>query len=420
MTTPTTDLPRACILTIGDELLEGRVDTNSAWISLALDRIGWRVLETRHCRDNIDAITRNLEELSALAPLVITTGGLGPTTDDLTTDAVLRWAGAEADVHQPTLDRMLARFKERGLTMPEGNQKQAMYPRGATPVPNGKGTAMGYIAERGQCLVASFPGVPREMKPMVENALLPFLTERFPPRAHRAVRKLKIFGHPESAVNALMAGITQNRPGIEVAYLVSYPDVSLFFKVTRTTEAEAAALANELAVEARQRLGDKCYGENEDTLESVVGALLKAKGLALATAESCTGGLLSQRITDIAGSSAYFIESDVTYHDGAKQRLLGVKSETLREFGAVSAETCEEMLNGLLTRSGASVGISVTGIAGPGGGTAEKPVGLVYIGWGDADGQEIREFHFAGERSEIRQVAASTALDRLRRFLLQK
>lgn len=420
MTTQPTDLPRACILTIGDELLEGRVDTNSAWISLALDRIGWRVMETRHCRDDIGAITRNVEELGALAPLVVTTGGLGPTTDDLTTDAVLRWAGVEADLHSPTLDRMAARFKERGLIMPEGNKKQAMYPRGATPVPNTKGTAMGYIAERRGNLVATFPGVPREMKAMVEDTLLPFLRERFPPQAHRAVRTLKIFGHPESGVNALMEGITQERAGIEVAYLVSYPDVSLFFKVTRPTHAEAAALANELAVEARKRLGDKCYGEDDDTLESVVGTLLKSKGLTLAVAESCTGGLVSQRMTDIAGSSAYFVEGDVTYQNGAKQRLLGVKSETLAEFGAVSAETCEEMLTGILERSGANLGISITGIAGPGGGTAEKPVGLVYIGWGDGDGQEVREFRFAGERPEIRQLTASTALDRVRRFLLQK
>jgi nicotinamide-nucleotide amidase len=217
-----------------------------------------------------------------------------------------------------------------------------------------------------------------------------------------------------------MDGITKGIPGVEVAYLVSYPDVSLFFKVTRKNPEEAAAIAEQLASEARRRLGDKAYGEGDATLEAAVGELLQSRGLTIATAESCTGGLIAERITEIAGSSAYFGEGVVTYSNKAKEKYLGVSKETLREHGAVSAEVCGEMLEGILKKSGAGVGIAVTGIAGPGGGTAEKPVGLVYIGWGDADGQEVREFRFHGERQDIRQVTASTALDLIRRFLLRK
>jgi nicotinamide-nucleotide amidase len=410
----------AAILAIGDELLEGRIDTNSNWIEQALDRIGCRVLESRQCRDDIDVIVRNLNELSAIADVVITTGGLGPTTDDLTTDAVCHWAGVGKELHQETWEWIQARFKERGYELPPSNIKQAEYPQGARVIRNRNGSALGYLAEKSGRYVATFPGVPREMKAMVENDLIPFLTEHFGRQGYRAIRRLKIFGHTESGVNQLMDGIAKDIPGLEVAYLVHYPEVNLFFKVTRPTEEEAAQVADSLVLEAKRRLGDKCYGEGEATLEATVGQQLKQLGLIMGTAESCTGGLVAQRLTDIAGSSAYFSESVVTYSNDAKARLLGVKKETLKEFGAVSAETCGEMIEGLFAKTKVDVGIAITGIAGPAGGTPEKPVGLVYIAWGDREGYEVREFRFHGLRQDIRQVTASTALDLVRRFLLRK
>lgn len=411
---------RAGILAIGDELMEGRVDTNSVWLAEALDRIGWRVIEKRQCRDDVGAIVRHLAELAGQVELIVTTGGLGPTTDDLTTDAVCRWAGVEPALHDPTWEFIQARFKERGYKLPPENIKQAYFPRGGTPLANTRGTAMGYLAEKNGTLVAAFPGVPREMKGMVEDHLLPELVRRFPRADFRVVRKLKIFGHTESGVNQLMQGIAADLDGVEVAYLVSYPEVSLFFKVTRATEAEAAAVAERLAAEARRRLGDKCYGEGEDTLEGALGAICKRLGITIATAESCTAGLVAALITEVPGSSAYFSEGVATYSNAAKQRHLGVKAETLQAFGAVSAETCEEMLAGLLARTDAGAGIAITGIAGPTGGTPEKPVGLVYIAWGDRDGQEVRELRFAGLRADIRRLTAFTAIDLLRRFLLAK
>lgn len=410
----------ASVLAIGDEMLEGKTDTNSSWIAQALDKIGWRVLESRQCRDDIDAIVRNLDELAAVSDLVVTTGGLGPTTDDLTTEAVCRWAGVEKTLHAPQWAFIQQRFKERGYELPPNNIKQAEYPAGATPIDNKQGSAVAYVVRKGAKLVASFPGVPREMKAMVEHDLLPQLQARFPRASQRVVRKLRIFGHTESGVNNLMAGIADGVADVEIAYLVSYPEVSLFFKVNRPTLAEAEAVTDKLAVEAKRRLGDKCYGEGEATLAQALGDLLKARGLTLATAESCTGGLIAELVTDVAGSSAYFLEGVVTYGNRAKTRQLGVAAETIGAHGAVSAETCEAMLAGLLARTGATLGVAVTGVAGPGGGTPEKPVGTVFIGWGDADGQEVREFHFAGSRQDIRRLTAFTALDLLRRFALRR
>lgn len=410
----------AAVLAIGDELLEGRTDTNSSWVAQALDRIGWRVVETRQCRDDIASIVRNLEELTSAAQLVVTTGGLGPTTDDLTTEAVCRWAGDTLATHEAQWEFIQKRFKERGYDLPPSNIKQAQYPASAQPLANKMGSAIGYLVEKSGKRIASFPGVPREMKWMVENELLPRLQAMFPRDSQRVVRKLRVFGHTESGVNALMDGIAEGLAGVEIAYLVSYPEVNLFFKVNRQTEAEARAVADRLAVEAKRRLGDKCYGEDEDTLAGALGELLKQRGLKLATAESCTGGLIGELVTDVAGSSAYYLEGVITYGNQAKTRQLGVKKETLAAHGAVSAETCEEMLAGVLERTGADIGVAVTGIAGPGGGTAEKPVGTVYIGWGDREGQEVREFHFGGTRGDVRRLTAFQALDLLRRFVARK
>lgn len=410
----------ACVLAIGDELLEGRVDTNGAWLGQTLDAAGWSLIEVRHCRDDVAAIVRNLQELTTLVPLVITTGGLGPTTDDLTTEAVVKWSGRPLEVHQETWEFIQARFRERGYALPPDNIKQAQYPAGAIVIPNPMGTALGYIVSVGQSYVAVFPGVPREMKAMVETSLLPWLARIFPSGEMRAVRRLRIFGMTESGVNEALRGIAKGMAGISIGYLVSYPEVLLTFKVVRPTREEAERVAGELVVAARQRLGDKIYGEGDETLEAVVGRLLASQRLRIALAESCTGGLIAKRLTDIPGSSAYVSEGVVCYSNGAKVRYLSVKRETLRQHGAVSAETCEEMLTGMLERSGADIAVAVTGIAGPGGGTPDKPIGLVFIGWGGADGYEVREFRFHGTREDIRQLAATTALDRVRRLLLAR
>ncbi len=410
---------RVCILTIGDELVEGKVDTNSAWMAQALDRIGWLVREVRHCRDNVDDIVRNLRELSELAPVTLTTGGLGPTTDDLTTESVARLTSRELLTHEPTWENIQRRFRERGLELPPSNIRQAWYPEGATPIPNPVGTALGYMVEvADDRMVAVFPGVPREMKAMVETTLLPELQRRYPRPGHRVVRSLHVFGHAESRANDLLLGLGEGVEGFELAYLVSYPILNIHIKVTRSSEAEAAEVAARLVEEARRRLGDRVYGFDGTSLPEAVGKLLAAKGLRMATAESCTGGLISAKVTDIPGSTGWFLEGVVSYSNEAKQKYLGVSAETLREYGAVSAETCEEMLAGILERSGADVAVAVTGIAGPGGGTPEKPVGLVYIGWGDREGSEVRAFQFAGGREEIRALTTMTALDRIRRHVL--
>lgn len=410
----------ACILTIGDELLEGKVDTNSAWMSQALDRLGWRVVEVRHCRDDITAIIRNLDELSRLAPLVLTTGGLGPTTDDLTTEAVAQWTGLPLELHEDTWTWIQARFAERNLTLPPSNIRQAYYPRGALPLQNRQGTAMGYLVEARDSAVAVFPGVPREMKGMFEQELAPVLRKRHPDPRHKNVRTLKVFGYPESAVNQALAGLGDGVEGFALAYLAHATQVDIVIKVTRVQREEAEAVAETLVQEARGRLDSRVYGEGDDTLSAVVGRLLRQQGLSLTVAESCTGGMIGRYITDTPGSGDYFAEGLITYSNAAKQKYLGVRSETLAQYGAVSAETCEEMLLGLLSRTGQDLGIAVTGIAGPDGGSPEKPVGLVYIAWGDVDGYEVRPFQFHGAREDIRLAATLTALDRVRRFLLAR
>jgi nicotinamide-nucleotide amidase len=410
----------ACILTVGDELLEGRVDTNSAWLSLALDPLGFRVVEVRHCRDALAAIVRNIDELRRLAPVVLLTGGLGPTTDDRTTEAVAAWAGVQQVLHEPTWTWIRERFQERRWALPPENRKQAEYPAGATPMPNHHGTAMGYIVEKDGGYVAALPGVPAEMQAMAEESLLPFLKSRFLRDRFRVVNRLRVFGLTESRVNQLLGGLLDDAERAEIAYLASFPEVSVYVKAEGDSEEAASREAARLTAEAKRRLGDKVYAEGDMSLEASLGSLLVQQGRCVAVAESCTGGLIAKRLTDVPGSSAYLTEAVVTYGNDAKMRHLGVRRETLASFGAVSAETCDEMLQGILKRSNADVAAAVTGIAGPGGGSADKPVGLVFIAWGDADGHEVREYRFQGTRGQIRELAASVALDRLRRFVLRQ
>ena len=417
-------VPAVELLSIGDELLLGDiVDTNAPWLSRRLGAVGIRIARRETVGDDEDAIVQAVRAALDRTGAVICTGGLGPTEDDLTRPAVARVFGRELRVDEEILARIRARFTEQGREMPERNRVQAERPDGAIVFPNDWGTAPGFALEddAGRFVVV-LPGVPREMERIVEAHVLPFLRRRWPagarPLLHRVVRTT---GIAESVLADRIADVAEAVRPITVAYLPRLTGVDL--RLTSWGAMDAADAVRRLAeAEAalRERGGGYIYGTDGDDLAAVVGDALRRRGLTLGLAESCTGGLIAKRITDVAGSSAYFLGGLVTYSNESKQALLGVRESTLAAHGAVSEETAREMAVGARRALGADVAVSVTGIAGPGGGSAEKPVGTVWIGIAMDDAVEARRFRFLGERDEVRERAAQAALALLWRHLGQE
>ena len=424
------------LISIGTELLKGKINTDIAYLGERLDSIGLTIDRETTVGDDMKKIEATLREALNRADILITTGGLGPTFDDLTRDAMAKVLKKKLVFHGEVMHQIAAHFAKRNLEMPKENERQAYIIEGAKVVPNKVGTAPGMILEkRGKfgpkekvkkVSIIMLPGPPREMNPMVEEVLLPYLRERYERKiSKKAV--LHICGLPESSVYEKIKEVVEIERRMEGGIL----RFSILAHLTRidveiSVEGENELLVDEILHKARQEIydcvGDYIYGQNDDTLESVVGSLLLRKRLTLAVAESCTGGLIGDRITDVAGSSVYFKEGIVAYSNEAKIRILGVKEETLNEFGAVSKETALEMARGIQRISGANIGLATTGIAGPTGGTPQKPVGLVYIALvSSGAGVEIcREFRFSGQRREIKENTVASALDILRKVLKEK
>ncbi len=413
--------PAVELLSIGDELLLGDiVDTNAAWLSRRLGEIGVRIVRRATVGDDEDAIAEAVRQALDRTGAVVCTGGLGPTEDDLTRQAVARVFGRPLRVDEDSLARIRARFAQLGREMPERNRVQAELPEGATVLPNDWGTAPGFAVEddAGRFVVV-LPGVPREMERIVDAHVIPFLRRRWPegarPLVHRVIRTT---GIAESVLADRIADVADAIRPITVAYLPRVTGVDLRLTSWGALAAsDAARRLDEAEAALRERLGGYVYGTDGDDLAAVVGAALRSRGLTLALAESCTGGLIAKRITDIAGSSEYFLGGFVTYSNDSKQQLLGVQATTLAAHGAVSEQTAREMAAGARRVIGADVALGVTGIAGPGGGSAEKPVGTVWIGIAGANAVEARLFRFLGERDEIRERAAQAALALLWRHL---
>lgn len=404
------------LIAVGTEILLGDiVNTDAQVISQGLSELGIDVFYQTVVGDNPARLERVIREAADRADIIITTGGLGPTLDDLTKETLARVFGKKMELHQPSLDRICAFFDRIGREMTPNNEKQAWLPEGCTVFVNEWGTAPGCGFEAGGKHVLMLPGPPRECEPMFKQCAMPYLY----PLAGGCIvsRNVRVFGLGESAMEDRLHDLMESMHNPTIA---PYAKVSeCFARVTAKagTHEAAEALLAPVVEQVAGMLGDNVYGIDVDSLEQVVGDGLRARGLTLAVAESCTGGLLSKRITDVAGCSDYYLGGVCSYSNGVKMRVLGVKAGTLEAHGAVSQQTAEEMAEGVAHALGADVGVGITGVAGPGGGSEEKPVGLVYISVFYEGRCTTRRTVNTYGRDRVRNQAASTALDMIRRMV---
>jgi nicotinamide-nucleotide amidase len=407
------------ILTIGNELLSGRTaDSNSSFIAKELAPLGWRVTKIMSVGDEENAIKGALDHLFLSSQGVIATGGLGPTADDLTTACIAQAFGRKLILHEPALRDIQDRFARLNLPWTENNTKQAFFPEGATPLPNPAGTAWGFYLPVKDQFVIVIPGVPREVQRILPEKVLPLLKSLFPGEAPAAETvTIKLFGLPEARVDAALGDVDFAGMDVQVGFYPNFPENHL---VLTAHQEEAAARKNSLVLaqaEVEKRLGSHIFAYNEDTLEGLVGRYLTEKQLKLALAESCTGGLIAHRLTNQPGSSLYFDRSLVVYSNQAKTQLLGIPEEVIGAYGAVSRETVILMAEGVLKESGADLGLAVTGIAGPAGGTESKPVGTVFVALADGNQTISRQFRFPWDRLRNKTLFSQVALLMLLKYL---
>jgi nicotinamide-nucleotide amidase len=415
------NLNSAEIVTIGTEILLGDlVDTNTAWLSGRLAALGVGIYRHTTVGDNTERIIAALKDAASRADLVITTGGLGPTSDDLTNACLGAVTGREMVEYPEARAHVDEMFRKFGREPSPSNYKQAVFPKGTTLIPNPLGTAPGALLEAQGTLFATLPGVPPEMKRMFEETLEPLIRSRSD--GSIVSKTLWFAGIGESALaEKVQDFLDASDP--TVAPLAGQGKVRLRITTRAATSEEAEEKIDPVAREILARLGEYHFGEDDETLESAVGRLLKERGATLALAESCTGGLLAKRLTDMSGSSAYFLEGLVTYSNESKERLLGVPKVLLEEHGAVSEPVARKMAEGARRVAGSDFGLSVTGVAGPDGGTEEKPVGLVFLGLADADGTTSERLDlsaWAKSREAIRERSANRAFDLLRRRIEER
>jgi nicotinamide-nucleotide amidase len=429
---------KAEIITIGDEVLRGEiVDSNKAFLSERLLDLGIECHYHTSVRDIAEDMSDAFVRAISRCDAVLVSGGLGATRDDLTAAVLARTLGREMLLDRASLETIREFFRRLGREMSENNAKQAYFPSGAEVLANPVGTAPGFVIEQDGALVFCLPGVPREMKRMMDEQVLPRLAAR--EAAHENGRRvpgggsagalaaparlvlrsalLRTFGMGESALDVELADIGVG-PGLELGFRTSFPDNYLRPTARAATAEEAEAKLAGLCRAIRERLGPLVYGEGDESMEQVVGRLLRERVKTLSVAESCTGGLIAERITEVSGSSDYFSGGVAAYSNASKTALLGVSEALLREHGAVSGPVAAAMAEGGRSRFGSDVAISTTGISGPGGGTEEKPVGLVFVALADVDGTHVERFVFPLDRPRHRSLTAQVALDWVRRRLL--
>jgi nicotinamide-nucleotide amidase len=405
------------IIGIGSELLLGQIaNTDAQYLSQQLSFLGVNVFWHTVVGDNRCRILEALRIASERSDIIITTGGLGPTMDDLSKETVAEFLGMTLEMHEPSLERIRGYFESMGRAMSENNAKQALFPREAIVLQNDNGTAPGAILEKNGKAYIVLPGPPFELQPMFDRYVVPYLIKKSGQGIYSKV--LRIFGIGESTVEVMVKDLLLNQNNPTIAPLASMGEVTLRITAKAASREEADALIQPLQEEIEKRLGNAVYGFDDDRMETVVVDLLRKKGHTLAAAESCTGGFITNLITNVPGASDVFLESCVTYSNQAKVSRLGVAEETLTAYGAVSRQTAMEMAEGIRCTSHADIGIAVTGIAGPGGGTAQKPVGLVYIALSDKNGTEARELRLTGDRLRIKNGSALRLLNWLRLHLM--
>ena len=404
------------VLCIGTEITRGElVNTNAAWIAAALTDAGFEVVEDVVVDDDEGRIVSALTRLGRTSTVIVCTGGLGPTTDDLTTSAVAATLGVALERDENSLEQIRRRIEKFGRTLNASNAKQADFPSGADILPNPVGTAPGFGITIGSARAFFMPGVPREMKRMFDDQVMPRIRSLAPNDIHQV--RLRTFGLPESVVGDRLAGVEEAFEGVTIGYRAHFPEIEVKVLARAKTNDAARAVCARATVEVKKRLADVIYGDEGDTFAGVVGRALRGKGYTLAIAESCTGGLVGHMVTREPGASDFLLVDAVTYANSAKTRLLGVDEDVLRGHGAVSPEVAAAMAEGVKRVSGADIALSLTGVAGPSGGSAEKPVGTVFIAVATANGTVVKERHFPGDRQQIQTLASYAGLQLVRESL---
>ena len=403
------------IIAIGSEMLTPqRVDTNSLFLTEQLNSIGVEVTMKAVVGDSLNRLAEAIRCAMKRAEIVVLSGGLGPTEDDVTRDAVAMLLDRREIFDASIARKLEERFARAGRTMSEVNRRQAFVIEGADVLPNDRGTAPGQWLEESGVVIILLPGPPHELKAMFTRQCLPRLARLAPKQAiHTLI--LRVAGMAESDLDQLISPVYKKYENPATTVLAAAGDIQVHLRARCATDAEAMALIAEVAGPIELLLGDRIYSRNGDPLEVVVGQMLRKVPATLSVAESCTGGLLGERITSVPGSSEYFLGGLITYTNRMKTEWLGVPEQTLAQFGAVSAETAEAMAAGVRRRTGSTYAISITGVAGPDAGGEEAPVGTVYIGLADAAGCQVHHRVFMGDRARIRAFAAQLALDHLRR-----
>lgn len=404
------------VITVGTEILMGQIlNTNSQYIANKLAELGISHYYDTTVGDNWDRLCTAIENALDRSDIVILTGGLGPTSDDITKEAAAHVMKRDLVLDRPSLEKIKNHFSSRGKVMPENNIKQAMLPDGCIILKNEVGTAPGCIIESDNGTAILLPGPPREMNPMFEHGVLPYLGRISDSILY--TRVIRIFGMGESAVASMIKDVIDKQTNPTIAPYVKPGEVTLRVTAKCNNIDEGKALAEPVIKEICSIIGEAVYSTDDEGLNEVCSRMLADKQLTLAVAESCTGGMLSSTLVSVPGSSRWFVEGAVTYSNDSKLRRLGVKPDSVAQFGAVSRIVAAQMAEGARLSSGADIGISTTGIAGPCGGSDNKPVGLVYVGIADLDGTYVKELRLNGSREHIRNLATLNALDLLRRRL---
>jgi nicotinamide-nucleotide amidase len=414
---------KAEILSTGDELRSGAIlDSNSAYIAQKLEDAGIEVNRHICVGDDVDFIVSALTEIGNQADVAVVTGGLGPTLDDVTALSAARAAGVGLIFDNAALDSMQNIFRARNLPLTPSNKKQALLPEGAELLPNPVGTAPGFSLKIGCCRCFFLPGVPSEMCQMLSGQVLPRIEKlEGHTREFSEVRNIVTFGLTESAVGEKLAHFSEKFIGTKLGLRVKFPEIHIKLYARSKDENYLSHTLAEASEWILRKIGKRVISLGESSMEVVVGDLLRQEKATIAIAESCTGGLISHRLTNVSGSSDYFLFSAVTYSNDAKITVLGVSSSIIEQYGAVHVETAKMMAQCVRQVSGATYGLSTTGIAGPSGGTVEKPVGTVCIGLTGPEGSKSKQYFFPFEnRSMNKQIFATTALDVLRRELIKK
>jgi nicotinamide-nucleotide amidase len=409
---------RAEIIAVGSEMLTPyRLDTNSLYLTDELNKLGIRVIHKAVVGDSPDEMRSSFRHAMDRAELIVACGGLGPTDDDRTRETVAELLGRKLRRDEGVLRRIQELFRRFGRAMPEINARQAMVPEGADILPNPRGTAPGLWLESDGHILVLLPGVPNELRALFEAEVQPRLA-KLSPKERLYTRDLRITGLPESEVEQRVSPLYALYPDTETTILAAPNGIQLHPRIWSDDADNAEKMLNEIVERMALALGEHLYSTRGEILEEVVARVLTENRATIAAAESCTGGMLAERLTNVPGSSNYFVGGVVCYSNELKTTLVGVPPELIEAKGAVSPEVALALADGIRRRTGATLGVGITGIAGPGGGTPEKPVGLVHIAIADERGPRERAFRFPGDRERIRQHATQAALDMVRRYFL--